>query len=69
MVTPNTAITNVVSQIKSELATSQNIKSKNVRQSVYDALQSCLHMLKTTSFHHSPENGLVMCAGTCSSYF
>ena len=69
MVTPNTAITNVVGQIKSELATSQNIKNKNVRQCVHDALQSCLHMLKMSLLHHSPENGLVICAGLCISYF
>lgn len=71
LIVPNTAITNVTNQIKSEMSLAQNIKSKHVHQSVCTALQSCLSMISQYPFirQHTPANGLVVCAGECSSYF
>ena len=71
LIVPNTAITNVTNQIKSEMSLAQNIKSKHVRNSVYSSLQSCLSMISQYPFvrQHIPSNGLVICAGECNSCF
>jgi peptide subunit release factor 1 (eRF1) len=61
----NQQVSNAISKLNSELATSKNIKSKSVSKDVGLALSSALYKLKNTSFekHSSGDNGLVLCAG------
>lgn len=63
----NTNLSLVSSQISTELSTSQNIKNKNVRDSVYSALKSGQQKIKSYNGHRSPENGFVLCAGEIKS--
>lgn len=58
----------VSNQINSELSTSQNIKSKTVRNSVQNALKCAQLQLKSLK-SIAPENGLVICSGAVESYF
>ena len=60
-------LSQVVTKLRNELSTSQNIKDKTVRSSVQSALKSGLHKLK--SYCSVPENGFVLCAGEINSYF
>lgn len=63
----NTNMNIVTQQLNSELATSQNIKSKQVRTSVQSAIKSGLQQIKLLP-PKVPENGFVMCAGELKSY-
>ena len=53
----------VTNQLNSELSTSQNIKNKNVKQSVQNAIKCAQQQLKSLNTI-APENGLGICSGT-----
>jgi len=51
-------------QITSEISTSNNIKSRIVRQNVQSALKSCMNLLK--NMNQAPTSGMVICsANSC----
>jgi peptide subunit release factor 1 (eRF1) len=58
-------INNVVKQIDTEKGTAENIKSKNVRKAVLDALERISRQLKLIG-QKLPANGLAMYAGNVS---
>jgi len=58
-------INNVVKQIDTEKGTAENIKSKNVRKAVLDALERISRQLKVIG-QKLPANGLAMYAGNVS---
>ena len=69
LITPGTALSLPREQVQQELATSKNIKSKNVRKDVADALKSCGQLLHSRHPDVAPGNGLVLCCGhTKESY-
>lgn len=55
----------VTTQLNNELATSKNIKSKQVKLSVQSALRSAQQQLKL--LNTIPQNGIVLCAGEIQS--
>jgi peptide subunit release factor 1 (eRF1) len=57
------SISQVTSQLTSELGTASNIKDKSVRSSVQAALRSGLQKMKTYPGHKAGPNGLVLLAG------
>jgi peptide chain release factor subunit 1 len=57
-------IFNVVKQIDNEKGTASNIKSKNTRKAVLDALEMISRKLKL--FNQTPKNGLALFAGNVS---
>lgn len=61
-VLPESNMSIVGEQLNSELSTSQNIKDKNVRAGVRDALKSLIQQVKSYGYT-AHENGLVLCAG------
>lgn len=63
----NSNLINVSSQLNKELSTSQNIKSKAVRDAVQSALKSGQHKIKSLSGHKTSENGFVLCCGEIKS--
>lgn len=58
-------IFNVVKQIDTEKGTASNIKSKNTRKAVLDALEMIARKLKL--FNQTPKNGLAIFCGNVSS--
>lgn len=58
-------INNVVRQIDAEKGTAENIKSKNTRKAVIDALERITRQLKLIG-NNLPENGLALYAGNVS---
>lgn len=54
----------VTKQLVNELSTSQNIKSRVVRNDVQLALRSAIQKTKTIPTNNL-ENGIVICAGLC----
>ncbi len=54
----------IINQLKSEGATTQNIKSKSTRNNVLDALEKIIQHLRI--YRETPENGLALFAGNVS---
>lgn len=62
---------NVSTQLTSELSSSQNIKSKDVRLAVQSGIKSLQQKVRTyadTHGHCAPQNGFVLIAGEIESY-
>ena len=60
----NTNIWLATQKLNEELSTASNIRNKNVRKDVEQALRQLLHQLKNYRLQKVPENGLVLCAGS-----
>ena len=58
---PNRQISDAMSNLREELGTSANIKSKSTRKNVQDAIESIIQKLKL--FRTPPRNGLVIFSG------
>jgi peptide chain release factor subunit 1 len=58
---PNRQISDAMSNLREELGTSANIKSKSTRKNVQDAIESIIQKLKL--FRTPPKNGLVIFSG------
>ncbi|MEJ5292057.1 MAG: peptide chain release factor aRF-1 [Candidatus Methanosuratincola sp.] len=58
---PNRQISDAMSNLREELGTSANIKSKSTRKNVQDAIESIIQKLKL--FRAPPKNGLVIFSG------
>ncbi len=58
---PNRQISDAMSNLREELGTSANIKSKSTRKNVQDAIESIIQKLKL--FRVPPKNGLVIFSG------
>jgi len=59
------SINNIIKQIELESGTATNIRSKNTRKAVLDALERILRQLKTMG-NSLPDNGLAIYAGNVS---
>ncbi len=59
-------IQKVAEQIRSEMSTAENIKSKTTRNNVTDALDKVLNHLK--NYRETPKNGLVVFCGNVSKF-
>jgi len=58
---PNRQISDAMSNLREELGTSANIKSKSTRKNVQDAIESIIQKLKL--FRTPPKNGLIIFSG------
>ena len=52
-----------IEHLENELGTAKNIKDKNVRKAVNNALKSGIYQLKFCKKKKAPKNGLIMCSG------